>query len=114
MHSKSASFCNMAVMKKDDFDKYCKWLFELLEKYESRVDLSGYTKQEQRIYGFMSEFLLNVWIKKENKSSIHWDIVNIQTPEYGGGEIWFDDVLIMKDGRFILKELECLNPEEIK
>jgi len=67
MHSKSASFCNMAVMKKDDFDKYCKWLFELLEKYESRVDLSGYTKQEQRIYGFMSEFLLNVWIKKENK-----------------------------------------------
>ena len=59
MHSKSASFCNMAVMKKDDFDKYCKWLFELLEKYESRVDLSGYTKQEQRIYGFMSEFFLN-------------------------------------------------------
>lgn len=49
-----------------------------------------------------------------NRSSIHWDIVNIQTPEYGGGEIWFDDVLIMKDGRFILKELECLNPEEIK
>ena len=49
-----------------------------------------------------------------NQSSIHWDIVNIQTPEYGGGEIWFDDVLIRKDGRFILKELEGLNPENLK
>ena len=44
-----------------------------------------------------------------NKSAIHWDLVLIMTPEYGGGEIWFDDVLIRKDGRFLLPELECLN-----
>lgn len=49
-----------------------------------------------------------------NKSTIHWDLVLIQTPEWGGGEIWFDDVLIRKDGRFILKELEGLNPENLK
>ncbi len=49
-----------------------------------------------------------------NKSAIHWDLVLIQTPEYGGGEIYFDDVLIRKDGRFILPELECLNPENLK
>ena len=48
-----------------------------------------------------------------NRSSIHWDIVNIQTPEHGGGEIYFDDVLIRKDGRFVLPELECLNPENL-
>lgn len=48
-----------------------------------------------------------------NRSSIHWDIVNIQTPEYGGGEIYFDDILIRKDGRFVLPELECLNPENL-
>lgn len=48
-----------------------------------------------------------------NRSSIHWDIVNIQTPECGGGEIYFDDVLIRKDGRFVLPELECLNPENL-
>ena len=48
-----------------------------------------------------------------NRSNIHWDIVCIQTPEYGGGEIYFDDVLIRKDGRFILKELEPLNPENL-
>ncbi len=48
-----------------------------------------------------------------NRSSIHWDIVNIQTPEYGGGEIYFDDVLIRKDGRFVPAELQGLNPENL-
>lgn len=49
-----------------------------------------------------------------NRSSIHWDIVNIQTPEYGGGEIWFDDVLIRKEGLFVLDNLKPLNPENLK
>lgn len=48
-----------------------------------------------------------------NRSSIHWDIVNIQTPEYGGGEIYFDGVLIRKDGLFVLEELKALNPENL-
>lgn len=49
-----------------------------------------------------------------NHSNIHWDLVNIQRPDYGGGEIYFDDVLIRKDGRFIIPELEKLNPENLK
>lgn len=49
-----------------------------------------------------------------NKSANHWDLVMIQRPEYGGGEIWFDDVLIRKDGLFVLPELEGLNPENLK
>lgn len=49
-----------------------------------------------------------------NKSAIHWDLVMIQRKEYGGGEIYFDDVLIRKDGIFTLPELECLNPENLK
>jgi len=48
-----------------------------------------------------------------NKSSIHWDLVCIQTPEFGGGEIYFDDVLIRKDGQFVIDELKCLNPENL-
>ena len=50
----------------------------------------------------------------KNKSAIHWDLVCIQTPEYGGGEIYFDDVLIRKDGLFVLEELKCLNPDNLK
>jgi len=49
-----------------------------------------------------------------NKSAIHWDLVQVQTTEYGGGEIYFDDVLIRKDGMFVLDELKCLNPENLK
>ncbi len=44
-----------------------------------------------------------------NVSSIHWDLVLIQRPEYGGGEIYFDDVLIRKDGLFVLDNLKQLN-----
>lgn len=49
-----------------------------------------------------------------NKSAVHWDLVYIQTPAYGGGEIYFDEVLIRKDGRFVLPELSGLNPENLK
>ena len=49
-----------------------------------------------------------------NKSAVHWDLVMIQRAEYGGGEIWFDDVLIRKDGIFVIPELEGLNPENLK
>lgn len=48
-----------------------------------------------------------------NTSSIHWDLVLIQRPEYGGGEIYFDDVLIRKDGIFVIPELQGLNPENL-
>ncbi|MCL4415508.1 MAG: aminopeptidase [Actinobacteria bacterium] len=46
----------------------------------------------------------------DNHSSIHWDLVYIQTPEYGGGEIYFDGNLIRKDGIFVTDELSSLNP----
>ncbi len=49
-----------------------------------------------------------------NKSAQHWDIVLIQTPEWGGGEIWFDGTLIRKDGLFVVQELEGLNPDNLK
>lgn len=49
-----------------------------------------------------------------NHSAVHWDLVMIQTPEYGGGEIYFDDVLIRKDGLFVLESLQGLNPDKLK
>lgn len=48
-----------------------------------------------------------------NQSAIHWDLVCIQRPEYGGGEIWFDGELIRKDGRFVAQDLLSLNPEHL-
>lgn len=48
-----------------------------------------------------------------NSSAVHWDLVQVQTEEFGGGEIYFDDVLVRKNGRFVLPELEGLNPENL-
>ncbi|MEO8205427.1 MAG: aminopeptidase [Chthoniobacterales bacterium] len=49
-----------------------------------------------------------------NKSQIHWDMVNIQRKDYGGGEVWFDGKLIRKDGLFVPKTLQALNPNRLK
>lgn len=49
-----------------------------------------------------------------NVSAIHWDLVQIQTEEYGGGEIYLDGELIRKNGRFVTEDLLCLNPENLK
>jgi aminopeptidase len=49
-----------------------------------------------------------------NRSAVHWDMVLIQRPEWGGGEIWFDDELIRKDGMFVPKDLKPLNPANLK
>ena len=49
-----------------------------------------------------------------NRSAVHWDMVLIQRPEWGGGEIWFDGELIRKDGVFLPKDLKPLNPANLK
>jgi len=46
-----------------------------------------------------------------NRSEIHWDLVLMMDPERGGGEVWFDGELVRKDGRFVVPELQGLNPE---
>ena len=48
-----------------------------------------------------------------NSSAVHWDMVQQQLPQFGGGEIWFDGVLVRKDGLFVVDELKCLNPENL-
>ncbi len=49
-----------------------------------------------------------------NRSAVHWDMVLIQRKEWGGGEVWFDGELIRKDGKFLPKDLQPLNPENLK
>jgi len=49
-----------------------------------------------------------------NRSAVHWDMVLIQRPEWGGGEVWFDGELIRRNGRFLPRDLQGLNPERLK
>lgn len=54
---------NMFVMKWDKLDTYCTWLFAILEELEKRLDISGYSAYDARVFGFVAERLLDVWIE---------------------------------------------------
>lgn len=58
-----AHMFNMFVMRRDYFDEYCNWLFDVLQKLEKRTDITDYDAVEARIYGYISELLLDVWLE---------------------------------------------------
>jgi hypothetical protein len=54
---------NMAVMKRPLFDDYCAWLFDILFELERRLDISSYSPYDARVFGFVAERLLDVYIE---------------------------------------------------
>ncbi len=69
---------NMFVMKKELFNAYMEWLFDVLIELEKRVDISKYDTYQSRIFGFVSERLFNVWIIKNELKINELKIVNIE------------------------------------
>ena len=63
MNRTTAHRFNMLIMKKDVFDQYCSWLFDILFELERQLDISSYNAYNQRIFGFISERLLDVYIE---------------------------------------------------
>ncbi len=53
---------NMFIMSKEKIDEYCTWLFDILFELEKRLDISNYTVNDARVFGFVSERLMDVWI----------------------------------------------------
>ena len=61
-----AHMFNMFVMDKKHYDAYCEWMFAILAEIEKNVDISTYSAYEARIYGFVSELMLDIWLDKNN------------------------------------------------
>ena len=78
MNGKKLHLFNMFIMKKEHFDNYMKWLFDILFELEKRIDISDYDTYQARIFGFMSERLWNVWLLEQNLSKIELSVVNIE------------------------------------
>lgn len=62
-----AHMFNMFIMKKQPLDEYLTWMFDVLGKVEARTDISSYSTYEQRVYGFLSELLLDVWLDQHQQ-----------------------------------------------
>ena len=60
------SRCNMFIARREFVNDYCSWLFEILGKFESQISLDGYDWDHTRIYGYVAEFLLNVYVSAKN------------------------------------------------
>ncbi len=63
VHGKGTYFGNMMVTSKALYDEYAGWLFSIFREAEKRIDASGYDDYHKRVFGFISEFLLLVWVE---------------------------------------------------
>ena len=75
---KTAHIFNMFIMRKDIFDDYCSWLFEILSKLEKVVDATKYNAFHARVYGRLSEWLLDVYIRTKKLDYLELPVINIE------------------------------------
>ncbi|MDO4902907.1 MAG: DUF4422 domain-containing protein [Limosilactobacillus sp.] len=90
-----AHMFNMFIMKKQPLDEYCTWMYDILAEVEKRTDISDYSTYEKRVYGFLSELLLDVWLDKN--------------PQYATKEVKYVFMehtnWIKKGGKFVLRKI---------
>lgn len=95
MKKTNLSHYNMFIARKELFDGYSEWLFNVLENVEKTIDISNYDMQHKRIYGYLAEALLNVYIEKNHIFVQHAKVVE---------PIEFDNINRMRLLKINLKE----------
>ena len=70
---------NMMYMKKELFDLYCSWLFGILFELEKKIPYKDYVGQKKRVFGYLSERLLLVWVRKNNLKVKELDVLNTES-----------------------------------
>ena len=78
MNRKSAHMFNMFIMKKELVNSYCKFIFDILFELEKQTDVENYNKYQKRLYGYISELLLDVWIEKNKFNYIEVPVLNME------------------------------------
>lgn len=77
-NSTNGYFTNIFVVRREIFDQYCSWVFDILFELEKRIDISNYSVQEKRVFGYISEWLLNIFIEKIKQKHKNLKIKEIQ------------------------------------
>ena len=68
-------FCRAKI-----FDEYCEWLFGILFELEKNIDISNLNDYQKRLFGFLSERLLNIWILQKGYTYKNINIINTEMP----------------------------------
>ena len=92
---------NMFIMKKELADAYCAWLFDILFELEKRLDISEYSANDKRVFGFVSERLLDVWLETNGIKSKDIPYIFLEK------ENWFTKIM-----NFIMRKLKA-KPERV-
>ena len=74
---------NMFVMKKELLQHYCTWLFDILFELEKELDISSYSTNDKRVFGFVSERLLDVWLETEGVTYREVPVVFLENQHWG-------------------------------
>ena len=82
MQKRSGHRFNMFVMRRDCFDAWCAWLFPVLFEVERRLDISGYDPYNARVFGFVAERLLDVWIETNGYDYRELPVLNTENQHW--------------------------------
>lgn len=86
MQSALVSIGNMWITRKDIYDRYCEWLFDILFEVEKRIDISTYDDYQKRVMGFLSERLFRVWLLMQSERITEVNIKMIAPEDFDNAE----------------------------
>ena len=73
---------NMFIMRRDLADAYCEWLFDILFELEKRLDISEYSQNDARVFGFVAERLLDVWIETNHYKYVEMPVAFMENQNW--------------------------------
>lgn len=73
---------NMFIMRRDIVERYCTWLFDILFKLEKQLDISHYSRYDQRVFGFVAERLIDCWIGTNHIPYQEMPVVNLENQHW--------------------------------
>lgn len=80
--SRSGHICNMFIMRRELVDNYCSWLFDILFEVEKRLDISSYSDNDKRVFGFLGERLLDVWVETKELRYTEVPMINLENQHW--------------------------------
>lgn len=82
LQRRSSHLLNMMIAKTPIFDSYSEWLFDILNKVEKKLDISEYSKSEARVFGYISELLLDVWVECNHINYTELPVLYLEKQNY--------------------------------